>query len=312
MVTTALLPYNTAPPLAGGSSDNPTGGMRRRVANLHVQDGRDEAPPVVRYTVEKDATLFVPDGSRFVPTHYCQGPHDPGTQFGGAPAALIATLVDTTPSLVPMQIARLTTDLMRPVPLTPLTPEVHVIREGKKIQVVVVSLYADGVEVTRATALRIRRAAVEADGLPDGRFANLLPTEPKPVEEDFFQPDPPGSRLAMEYLFEGSGGYYSHPGWMRLRVDVIAGERPRPVARLAYCADTASGVGHVRTVAVSWINADVVINVIREPAGEWLSLDGRSWIGHTGSGQVQATMSDTEGIVSTVSMVRFVRTPADS
>jgi hypothetical protein len=266
----------------------------------------------VRYTVEKDAALFVPDGNRFVPTHYCQGPWDPGAQFGGAPAALLATLVDETPSLVPMQIARLTTDLMRPVPLTPLTPELHVVREGKKIQVVEASLYADGVEVTRATALRIRRAAVEADGLPDGQFANPPPTEPRAVEEDpFTSEDPPGSRLAMEYLFEGVGGYYAQPGWMRLRLDVIAGERSRPVARLAYVADTASGVGHVRTVAVSWINADVAINVIREPVSDWLSLEGRSWIGRTGSGQVQATMSDTEGVVSMVSMARFVDAPAD-
>jgi hypothetical protein len=276
---------------------------------LHGQDGRDEAPPIVKYTVEKDATLFVPDGNRFVPTHYCQGPHSPGAQFGGAPAALIATLVDTTPSLVPMQIARLTTDLMRPVPLTPLTPDVHIVREGKKIQVVTVSLYADGVEVTRATALRVRRTVIEADGLPDGQFANPLPTEPRPTEEDFFDPDPPGSRLAMEYLFEGSGGYFSQPGWMRLRVDVIAGERPRPVARMAYAADTASGVGHPRNVAVSWINADVALNVVREPPGEWMSIDGSSWIGHTGSGQVQATMSDIAGVVATISMVRFVHSP---
>jgi len=266
----------------------------------------------VKYTVEKDAALFVPDGARYVPTHYCQGPWDPGAQFGGAPAALVATLVDTVPSLVPMQIARLTTDLMRPVPLTPLTAELRVVREGKKIQVVEASLHADGVEVTRATALRIRRAVVEADDLPDGEFANPLPTEPRVREDDFFPSEEvPGSRLAMEYLFEGVGGYYGHPGWMRLRLDVIAGERPRPLARLAYVADTASGVGHVRPVAVSWINADLAINVIREPVGEWLSLDGRSWIGHTGSGQVQATMSDTVGVVSMVSMARFVDSPAD-
>jgi hypothetical protein len=266
----------------------------------------------VRYTVEKDAALFLPDGDRFVPTHYSQGPWDPGAQFGGAPAALLATLIDTTPSLVPMQIARLTTDLMRPVPLTPLTPELRVVREGKKIQVIEASLYADGVEVTRATALRIRRAVVEADGLPDGQIANPLPTEPRVVDEDpFTSENPPGSRLAMEYLFEGLGGYYAQPGWMRLRLDVIAGERPRPVARLAYVADTASGVGHVRAVAVSWINADVAINVIREPVSDWLSLEGRSWIGHTGSGQVQATISDIEGVVSMVSMARFVDSPAD-
>jgi hypothetical protein len=283
------------------------------ILDLRVQDRREEAPSLVLYSVEKDAALFVRDGIRYLPTRYSQGPWNPEAQFGGSPAALLATLVDTTPSLVPMQVARLTTDLMRPVPLAPLTAEVHVIREGKKIQVVLASLFAEGVEVARATALRIRRVVVEAPRLPDGRFPNPLPTEPMPVEHDVHaSPNPHGSRLAMEYLFEGVGGYYSHPGWMRLRVDVIAGEAPRPVARIAYAADTATGVGHDYTVPINWINADVAINVVREPIGDWLSIDGRSWIGHSGSGQVQGTMYDTEGVVSTVSMVRLVDPPVAS
>jgi Thioesterase-like superfamily len=261
--------------------------------------------------IEKDAALFVPDGDRYIPTHYCQGPWDPGAQFGGAPAALIASLVDATPSLVPMQLARLTTDLMRPVPLTPLVADVRVVREGKKIQVVTASLLADGLEVTRATAVRLRRVDVEAVDLPDGRFPNPLPTAPKPVDEDVFVvPEPPGSRLAMEYLFEETGGYYTNPNWMRLRIDVIAGERPSPVAALAFIADAASGTGQVPGSALRWINTDVAINIVREPVGGWLSLDGRGWIGHTGTGQVQATLCDTEGVVSTISMVRLVDPPA--
>jgi hypothetical protein len=257
-------------------------------------------------SVETDASLFVRDGDRYVPTHYCQGPWDPGAQFGGAPAALIATLIDQTPSLVPMQMARLTTDLMRPVPLTPLVADVRVVREGKKIQVVTASLFADGLEVTRANAVRLRRTTVDAEDLPDGRFSNPLPTQPKPEERDFASADPPGSRWAMEYLFEGSGGYYNDPSWMRLRIDVIAGERPRPVAKLAYVADTASGSGKIPALPVRWINADVAINVVREPVGDWLSLDGRGWVGHTGTGQVHATICDTEGVVSTISMIRLV------
>jgi hypothetical protein len=263
--------------------------------------------------IEKDASLFVPDGDLYVPTHYCQGPWDPGAQFGGAPAALIATLVDKTPSLVPMQIARLTTDLMRPVPLTPLVADVRVVREGKKIQVVTASLFADGLEMTRATAVRLRRAVVEGDDLPDGRFSNPLPAQPKPVDQEaFLFGEPPGSRLAMEYLFEESGGYYNDPNWMRLRIDVIAGERPRPVARLAFVADTASGSGPIPAAPPRWINADAAINVVREPLGDWLSLDGRGWIGHTGTGQVQATIYDTEGVVSTVSMIRLVDPPTSA
>jgi hypothetical protein len=202
---------------------------------------------------------------------------------------------------------------MRPVPLTPLVVDVRIVREGKKIQVVAASLFADGLEVTRATAVRLRLAAVERDDLPDGRFPNPLPTQPKPSDAELFiAGEPPGSRLAVEYLFEESGGYYNDPNWMRLRMDVIAGERPRPVARLAYAADTASGAGPIPADPPHWINADVAINVVREPVGEWLSLGGRGWIGHTGTGQVQATLSDTEGVVSTVSMIRLVDPPTSA
>jgi len=260
-------------------------------------------------TAQKDAALFIADRDLFVPTIYAQGPWDPGAQFGGAPAALIATLVEKVPSLVPMQIARVTTDLLRPVPLSPLTADVRVVREGKKIQVVTVSLLADGLEVTRATALRVRRTVVDADGLPDGRFPNPLPTQPRDVDDEPFPaPEPHGARLATEWLFEEAGGHYRQPSWIRLRIDVIAGEPALPVAKLAFVADTASGAGTGRHVQLpfSWTNADVAVNVVREPVGEWLCLDGEGWVGHTGTGQVQATVLDTEGVVATISMVRFI------
>jgi hypothetical protein len=81
------------------------------------------------------------------------------------------------------------------------------------------------------------------------------------------------------------------------------------VAALAFIADAASGTGQVPGSVLRWINTDVAINIVREPVGGWLSLDGRGWIGHTGTGQVQATLCDTEGVVSTVSVVRLVDPP---
>ena len=62
---------------------------------------------------------------------------------------------------------------------------------------------------------------------------------------------------------------------------------------MAFVADTASGMGQVPGSSLSWINPDVAINVVREPVGEWLSLDGRGWIGRTGTGQVQAPFTAT-------------------
>ncbi|HVX23265.1 MAG TPA: thioesterase family protein [Acidimicrobiales bacterium] len=262
----------------------------------------------MRRVAEEGAALYVPDGARFVPTVYAQGPWDANAQFGGAPNALVATLVERTPALAPMQLARLTTDLMRPVPLQPITAEVRVVREGKKIQVVAVSLLADGIEVVRSTALRLRRADLGLEGLPDGREPVALPG-PRPVDADPFPPEPHGGRLATEYLHEATGGHYFDPTWVRLRVDVIAGERPLPVARVAHAADLASGGPHRFTVPVTWINADLTVNMVREPAGDWLQIDGGGWVGGHGLGQAQAVMSDTGGVVASVTAVRLVDRP---
>ena len=55
----------------------------------------------------------------------------------------------------PMRIARLTVDLMRPVPVAPLDVETTIVREGRKIQLIQVSLKAAGQEVARASVLNL-------------------------------------------------------------------------------------------------------------------------------------------------------------
>lgn len=255
---------------------------------------------------QERAALFHRDGASFVPSIYAQGPWDPRAQFGGSPAALMVTLVDQAPALVPMQVARFTVDLLRPVPLAPLVADVRVVREGKRIQVVSASLLAEGTEVARATGLRLRRTELHLGDLPEGREPNPLPTEPRSADAEPFPVDPPGSRRAVEYLHQGVGGHYRSPAWVRLLPAVIEGEPVRPVARLAYVADLASGIDQPRGLPVRGINADLTLNVVRDPVGEWLCLDGRGWISRSGVGQVQATLRDTCGTAASVSMARLV------
>jgi hypothetical protein len=155
--------------------------------------------------------------------------------------------------------------------------------------------------------LRIRQIDLGDHDLPTGAWPNPLPSSPLSIDDEPFPvPSPPGSRLAVEYLFEGAGGYFREPIWVRLRVDVIAGQPASPVARLAYTADLASGIGQVKGLPVRAINADLTLNVLRYPEGEWLSLGGRGWMSRAGVGQVQATLSDTAGVAATVSMARLV------
>jgi Thioesterase-like superfamily len=243
----------------------------------------------------------------YIPTHLTEGPWDPNAQFGGAPAALLATLVEQVPSLVPMQLARFVVDLMRPVPLDALVPQVRIVREGKRIQVVAASLFAGSVEVVRSSALRVRRLDLGDLALPDGTCSHPLPDSPCSLDEEpFAGRQAPGSRRAVEYLFEGKGGYYRDPAWIRLRVDVISGQPATPVARLAYTADLASGIGVEPDLPVRGINADLSINVIRYPEDEWIGLVGRGWINRTGVGQVQARLFDVHGLAASVSMARLV------
>src|SRR5689334_23545627 len=101
--------------------------------------------------------IYRVEGASVAVSAFAGGPWDPKLQHGPAPSSLICWAVERLPSPVPMRVARLTVDLMRPVPVAPLTIETGILREGKKIQLVEVRLLANGTEVVRATALRIRR-----------------------------------------------------------------------------------------------------------------------------------------------------------
>src|SRR3954468_12846785 len=114
--------------------------------------------------------IFRVDGNHVVTSPYAAGPWDPGMQHGSAPASLVVWAAEAIPTPVPMRIARVTVDLMRPVPVAPLTIESEVLREGRKIQLCAVRLLANGIVVVGATVLKIKMQAnelpPEADILP--------------------------------------------------------------------------------------------------------------------------------------------------
>ena len=65
--------------------------------------------------------IFRVDGNHVVTSPDAAGPWDPGMQHGSAPAALVVWAAEAIATPVPMRIARVTIDLMRPVPVAPLT-----------------------------------------------------------------------------------------------------------------------------------------------------------------------------------------------
>jgi len=264
-------------------------------------------------TSGEEPALFLPDGDRFIPTVLTQGPWRHDLQFGGAAAALLTCVVERVPTLAPMQVARLTVDLLRPVPIAPLRVTPRVVREGKRIQVVETLLHHDDVEVARCVALRLRVGDLGGLELPAGAPASAPPgVRAEPGRHVYRNGNVPGIGRAVEFRLpdEGSGAF-AGPTWVRLLVPLLAGaERDgggSAVARMALVADFASGFGHpVTSVPLTGINADISLHVVRPPYDEWLCLAGTGWTSQAGIGQAQATISDTAGVAATATLSRLV------
>lgn len=249
-----------------------------------------------------EACLFLPSDSHFVATDYARGPWDPRHCHGGPVAALLVRAVEQiADDGIAWQIARLTIELTRPVPVQrPLILASHVERPGKRVSLIAAALRDGDVEVARVTALRIRRQAIV---LPDGANLADVPSMPPPEsghhersgwasEHRAFHED------ACEHRFvEGS---WSVPGpvavWIRLLVPVVPGEEPSGVQRVVAAADFGNGVsGALPYQRFRYINPDLTVHLLRPPAGEWIGMRAASHYGEEGAGLAESALHDTNG-----------------
>jgi hypothetical protein len=225
--------------------------------------------------------LFEPeDAATFTPTELARGPWSPHALHGGPVAALLLHLAEGLPQPGPMHPARVTVELLRPVPLAPLRGEASLIRP--------------------ATVLWIRRAGLP---LPDERAEGPV-TLPPPAE------GAPRTRPAWQ---GATRAYHSHAvehrvvrgvwgevgpciDWIRLRVPLVRGAAPSPLARVAAAADFGNGISSALPYgAWRFINPDLTIHLQRLPEGEWVCLDAATWTGDEGVGLAESELFDARG-----------------
>jgi hypothetical protein len=265
-----------------------------------------EEDPIARY-----GALFERsgDGARVIPTPLARGPWNPNALHGGAPSALFATVCAQHDPGPAEFIARLTVELLRPVPLAPLDLLVETIRPGKKVQWVAAQLRDErGTEVARATVLRVRTAEVDTTGA-------VFPPVVAPPPLDAHAPEFPFGTGRIGYWSANEvrlvRGEWGEPGpgvaWFRLRCPVIAGEPLTPVARVAAHADFGSGVGNpVRLTNAAAINAEVTVHLHRHPEGEWICLESGAWAQPHGVGLAATRLSDEHGPIGGVAQTLLV------
>ena len=240
--------------------------------------------------------IFRVEDNRVLVSPNAAGPWDPRMQHGAAPASLAVWAAERIATPAEMRIARVTIDLMRPVPLAPLTIETEVLREGRKIQLCAVRLRCEGVLVVAATVLKVRRLALPLPG--DIREQPVTLPGPGEAPEDPAQFS--NSRFVAGMSLRTARGKFGVPGpgaiWYRVDRPLVEGSAVSQAMRAVVAADFANGTSAALDFRHwTFLNADLTVSMARQPIGDWILLDGESWIGPDGAGLAMSRIADRQG-----------------
>jgi len=206
-----------------------------------------------------------------------------------------------------MRLARITVEMFRGVPMTPLRIETRTLRAGRRIQSIEANLFDKELQVARATGLRVRcDSAMSVVATTETLDPSLGRPPSGPIPP--FRPRvgfevPPGFINAIDFVRDAT----IRPGepanvWARLRCRLVVGVEIDPILRLATLADFASGTGNdLDYTKYTAINPDLTIHVLREPRSEWIGIRGLTRRAEDGIGQSLATLYDLEGPIAHVS-----------
>ncbi|MGH9030445.1 MAG: thioesterase family protein [Acidimicrobiales bacterium] len=256
--------------------------------------------------------LFVPDRERWLPTDLARGPWDPGALHGGPVAALAARAAEVCEPDPALEVARLSLELLRPVPVAPLTVTARIARPGRKVQIVDVNVSDGDRHLAWGRVLRIRKLDPASEAAAELASRDQSPAADEPGSQ---VPPGPDRASASAPIAEGYKGFHNGGAellfsrgefgkrgpatvWVRLAVPVVPEEEPSPLQRVAAAADFGNGVSSVLDFT-RWvfINPDVTVFLLRPMVGEWVCLQAATQLGVPGIGLARSTLWDRSGMV---------------
>lgn len=239
---------------------------------------------------------------RYQSTELTRGPWHPDHQHAGPPIALVCSAFEAAAHAHGLtHIARLTANLIRPVPIGELQVQVTPVYVGRNAGHFSAQLLAGGKEVGMFTALAQRENAFE---LPDGLPGHPLPMAPRPPDDSPLAHFPfAGRHVGYSDLVEtreAEGRIFGGPCaiWFRLRHPLQDGRAPSAYQRVAVAADSGNGISAVLDYErYSFVNSDLSIHLLRPPVGEWVCLDARTRLGSNGCGLAESALYDQQGLI---------------
>lgn len=258
-----------------------------------------------------DSYFTSADGEWFQPTDFCRGPWDPNACHAGPPTGLLARASELA---VPHQpLARITVDLIRPVPQAGFRIASEVLRAGKTVSTTLMRIVAaDGKEVL--TARGLHQALVpegELDDLPSAPYA------PPALAEAVDGPFPVGKAAHELPFFRHSVQVRYNPGepttagpkraWVKA-LPLLPDEEPSPFQRICPLADCGNAFGrNTDSADYAFMNTDLTVLLHRAPQGVWFGMDVAGRWEPTGVGMSDALLFDEFGAVGRALQTLLIR-----
>jgi hypothetical protein len=262
--------------------------------------------------VDRVATSFYSrlGASRFRPTEHAGGAWQPGEQHMGPVSAVLVHAVerflgDHRSAGPPLQLSRITFEILGMIPAVDFDIEVQVVRPGRTIELVEATMVSGGRPCVRARCWCLSRQ--DTSSVAGGEPAAL--------------PGPDGlPRWAGSAIWQG--GYIAavqvHPlpgrrpgrtrAWLRTDVGLVEGEPASDLARYVGLVDTANGIAvRVPPTELMFPNVDLSIHLFRQPRGGWVGLDTTVIFGPDGVGLTTTDLHDLDGPVGRAEQILTVR-----
>ena len=182
-----------------------------------------------------------------------------------------------------MLVGRITIEVLRPVPLAPLAVDAAVVRPGRNVELVEAALIERGRRRARSRARTAWRLRLDPGVRRSSPTSRRRPGRTPAASARSSRPARP-SATTPRWTTASSRARSPSPArrrvWMRMRHPLVAGEPTSPLARVLVAADSGNGVSAALDYRRHlFINTELTVHLIREPAGEWVRLDAVTRVG---------------------------------
>ncbi len=253
--------------------------------------------------------FYLPLGDdRFHATSSTTGPWFADAQHVGPPTALLVRALEACDPLPGTRIARITVDVLGPVPAGDVTVTAQVERAGRSVALLGAQMSAGGRAVLRARAWRL--ATADTAAVATGAGAPLPAPDGLAARSELPPGWLPGFLDALEWRWVA--GWLGEPGpgavWTRPHVPLVAGEEASALQRLMLVADSANGAAAPLDLR-HWlfVNTELTVHLHATPEGSWMGVDAVTTVGADGFGVVAGVLHDERGPVGRCAQSLLVR-----